>query len=384
MNRELRNKRLGLAAALLTILLALVIIYLLRSVLLTLGISLVIAYVLFPLARLLERLMPWRERHPQLSRILSVSLIFLTALAAVALAAVMVISSVIRQGQRFVASFPQFINAARSEVETLIADYNRWAPPQVRDKVEEWLGNAGGLLGDAAWNILSQTFGAVTSSFAFFIALTTAPVLIFYLMKDSDPLRESLYTPFPAALRPYLRDLMDIVNRSLGGYIRGQLFLGLLVGGFVTIGLLLLDIPFAVILGIVAGLTELIPIIGPWIGGAVGVLVTLATEPEKVLWVILLYLAVQLLENALLVPRIQANTLGLHPIAVILVITIGSQYFGLWGVILGPPLAAMLKGIIAYAAQEWNQPPPTAGAVDDDAELAETAAETDNGQTPDV
>ena len=88
-----------------------------------------------------------------------------------------------------------------------------------------------------------------------------------------------------------------------------------------------------------------------------GVLVTLASAPDKVLWVILLYLVVQLLENALLVPRVQANTLGLHPIAVILVITIGSQYFGLWGVILGPPLAAMVKGMLAYAAQEWNRLP---------------------------
>ena len=209
-------------------------------------------------------------------------------------------------------------------------------------------------------------------------------MLIFYLLKDSEAIREALYTPFPARLRPYLRDLMDIVNRSVGGYIRGQLLLGLLVGGVVTIGLLLLGIPFAVILGIVAGLTELIPIIGPWIGGAVGVLVTLAAAPDKVLWVILLYLMVQLLENALLVPRVQANTLGLHPIAVILVITIGSQYFGLWGVILGPPLAAMVKGMLAYAAQEWNRLPVDSaggidGAEDGDGDMAAEIGESGGG-----
>ena len=99
----------------------------------------------------------------------------------------------------------------------------------------------------------------------------------------------------------------------MGGYIRGQLVLGLVVGTIVAVGLLALGIPFAVVLGIVAGLTELVPIIGPWIGGGVGVLVTLATEPDKILYVILLYLVIQMLENTLLVPRIQGETLNLRP-----------------------------------------------------------------------
>ncbi len=367
MNRELWNRRLWLAGALLTVVAALTALYLLRGVLLTLGLSAVIAYILFPLARQLERIIPGGERRTGLRRSLAVSLIFLAFLGLLTAAVGMVIASLISQGQRFVADFPQFIADARSTLEFWIADYHRFVPAALRDRVEGWLSNAGGLLGNAAWDIAAQTFGAVTGSIAFVIGLATAPVLIFYLLKDSETIREALYTPFPARLRPYLRDLMDIVNRSVGGYIRGQLLLGLLVGGVVTVGLLIMGIPFPFILGIVAGLTELIPIIGPWIGGAVGVLVTLAAAPDKVLWVILLYLAVQLLENALLVPRVQANTLGLHPIAVILVITIGSQYFGLWGVILGPPLAAMVKGMLAYAAQEWNRMP---AAPDDGTDLA--------------
>ena len=365
MNRELWRRRLWLAGALLTVAAALTALYLLRGVLLTLGLSAVIAYILFPLARQLERIIPGGERRTGLRRSLAVSLIFLAFLGLLTAAVGMVIASLISQGQRFVADFPQFIADARSTLEFWIADYHRFVPAALRDRIEMWLSNAGGLLGNAAWNIAAQTFGAVTGSIAFVIGLATAPVLIFYLLKDSETIREALYTPFPARLRPYLRDLMDIVNRSVGGYIRGQLLLGLLVGGVVTIGLLIIGIPFPFILGIVAGLTELIPIIGPWIGGAVGVLVTLAAAPDKVLWVILLYLAVQLLENALLVPRVQANTLGLHPIAVILVITIGSQYFGLWGVILGPPLAAMVKGMLTYAAQEWNRLPGVpAGGTD--------------------
>jgi predicted PurR-regulated permease PerM len=115
------------------------------------------------------------------------------------------------------------------------------------------------------------------------------------------------------------------------------------------------------LLGIVAGITELVPIIGPWIGGAVGVLVTLATAPDKVIWVILLYLGIQVLENSFLVARIQGNALNLHPIAVMVVIVIGSHLFGLWGVILGPLLAVAAKEVIKYFIDQWNRPalPPS-------------------------
>ncbi len=352
----------------------LAVLYWMGSVLLTLGISMVIAYVLLPPARLLERGMPWRRRRPDLSRIIAIALIFLAGLGAFIGTLILVIPPTIRQGRRFVESFPDFFNSARITVESWIAAYSDRISQDLRDRAEEILANVGGILGDAAWNVVTQTLGIISGSFALVIGLATAPVLIFYLMKDSEPIQSSLYVPFPSALRPYLRDIMDIVNRTLGGYIRGQLTLGLVVGVIVTVGLLLMGVPFAIILGIVAAITELIPIIGPWIGGAAGVLVTLATAPDKVLWVILLYLVVQLAENAILVPRIQADSLKMHPIAVILVITIGSQYFGLWGIILGPPLVAMIKEVIVYLAAEWNRPPL--------AEAVAVAGETNMSMNP--
>jgi predicted PurR-regulated permease PerM len=126
------------------------------------------------------------------------------------------------------------------------------------------------------------------------------------------------------------------------------------VGSLVTIGLLILGVPFAFILGIVAGISDLIPFIGPWIGGAVGVLVTLATAPHLLIWVIPLYVGVQLLENMVLVPRIQGHNLNLHPAVVLVVIAIASQIWGIWGLILGPPVAALIKGLCVYFSQQWN------------------------------
>ena len=352
----MRRKRLHLLAAAAVVIVTLAVLYLMGSTLLTLGISVVIAHVLLPVARLLERAMPWRRSRPGLSRGIAIGIIFLAGLGVLGGALALVIPPTIHQGQRFIEGFPGFLNTSRITLEGWIAQYADLIPANIRDSAEETLADAGGIVGRAAWNVVSQTLGVISGSFAFILGLATAPVLIFYLMKDSGPIKASLYAPFPPELRSHLRDILDIIDRTLGGYIRGQLTLGVIVGVIITAGLLLLGVPFAFILGIVAGLTELVPIIGPWIGGAAGVLVTLATAPDKILWVILLYLVVQLLENTLLVPRIQGNTLKLHPIAVIMVIVVASQYFGLWGVILGPPLVAMGKDIIVYLAQEWNRP----------------------------
>ncbi len=359
---ELTHKRLLLLAAAAVIIIALLVVYLLGTVLFPLWLSLVIAYVLLPVARLAERGMPWRDKRPGLSRGIAIGVIFLALLGLLAGLLALVVPPSIEQSTKFAEEFPGFLNSARTTLESWLDLYAELIPVEVRDRAEETLSDAGGIAGEAAWKVLSQTFSVISGSFALILGLATAPVLVFYLMKDSTKIRRSVYAPFPGELKPYLEKAIDIVDHTIGGYLRGQLILGLTVGVVVTAGLLLLGVPFPFVLGIVAAITELIPVIGPWIGGAVGVLVTLATAPEKVPWVILLYFAVQMLENVFLVPRIQGNSLNLHPVGIILVIVVASNFFGLWGVILGPPLVAMAKDMAVCFAREWNnsEMPPLA------------------------
>ena len=118
-----------------------------------------------------------------------------------------------------------------------------------------------------------------------------------------------------------------------------------------------MGVPFAFLLGVVAGSTALILIVGAFIGAAAAILATLATAPEKLVWVGLLYLVVQLVENTLLAPRIQAEALNLHPIVVIFVIIVGGQFFGVRGIIFGPPSVSMAKEIVKYLVHEWDLPP---------------------------
>ena len=117
------------------------------------------------------------------------------------------------------------------------------------------------------------------------------------------------------------------------------------------IGLAALGIKLAPALAAFQGLMEFVPILGPWIGGAVGVIVTLAIAPEKAIWVAVVYLVVQLLENILLVPRIHGTYMRIHPAMILVLLPVGAYIAGLWGIILIVPLTATIVELYKYARQ---------------------------------
>jgi predicted PurR-regulated permease PerM len=375
------NSKTVLLAVLATVLVTLGVLYLLGDLLLVFGLSGVIAYTLLPLVKLIERIIPWRERKPGLARTIAVLIMFLLVLAIVAGVLFLIVPPTIRETNRFIQEFPQLFSNARLSVEEWVAAYSNRIPEQIREQLEGAAANAGNIVFDSVRNLLQRTIGVVSSTFSLVVGFAIAPILIFYLMKDSGSIQSGLIALFPPSLRPHIQNILDIANDTLGAYIRGQLTLGLIVGTIVAVGLLLLGVPFAFLLGIVAGFTELIPFIGPWIGGAVGVLVTLATAPDKLLWVVLLYVGVQLLENTVLVPRVQGHSLNLHPAVVLLIITFASQIWGIWGIILGPPVAALIKDLTVYFAQQWSlASQPRGAAVKSGA--AEPSIPTDSEHPP--
>jgi predicted PurR-regulated permease PerM len=347
------------------IIILLFIIYRLAGVLFPFAIGGALAYMLFPIVRVLERVMPWQEKQPTLSRIIAIAIVIVIALGIIAGSLALIIPQIVNEATLFIADLPEIFQDARATVEQLNREYTKRIPEGIKQNIEEGLANAGNILLGAVQDAFLRIAGFITNSFSLVIGLSVIPIFLFYLLKDQRSLSDGIYTPVPVAIRPHLRNVASIISQIIGSYIRGQLLLGIVVGTLTALGLFLLGIPFQVLLGIVAGITELVPIIGPWIGGAVGVLVTLATAPEKVIWVILLYLGIQVLENSFLVPRIQGNALDLHPIAMIVVIVIGSHLFGLWGVILGPLLAAVAKEVIKYFIDEWNRPALPLGSLED-------------------
>ena len=189
------------------------------------------------------------------------------------------------------------------------------------------------------------------------------PLFVFYLLKDHEKLRESFIDSFPADSQIHVVHIMRILNRIVGAYVRAQVTLAAFVWVVISIGLSILGIDFAILLGAVAGLFEFVPIIGAWLGVIPAIVIVLSTSPDKIIFVLLLYLAVQLIQGAVLVPRIHTQSLKVHPVLVLVSIVIGSEIGGMWGVVLGPPLVAGIKELFVYFSNPDNQ----SGIVSDSA-----------------
>jgi predicted PurR-regulated permease PerM len=182
------------------------------------------------------------------------------------------------------------------------------------------------------------------------------PIWLFYVLNDRDQAGALVDRLLPARARPDFWNVWGIIDDVFSNYIRGQLLLGLAVGTMVGLALLLLrllgfEVRYILLLAILAGITELIPIIGPIIGAIPGVLIGFfGTENglQTGLAVLAVYVVVQQLENNFLVPRIIGESVGVHPALLTVILIAMGQVFGLLGVILAAPLTAIARDLFVY------------------------------------
>jgi predicted PurR-regulated permease PerM len=167
-------------------------------------------------------------------------------------------------------------------------------------------------------------------------------VLGIYLLASGPAVRRWLLEVVPRDRSADAAQVETEARRVFGSYIRGQLVLGLIVGGLSAIAYIVLGVPYAVFLGVLAGILELVPIIGPIVAGAAAALVSLTQPFPLVLWVIGAAIAIQQIENHLLVPRISGAAVGLHPLAALIVVLIGVELAGLAGAVFAVPFTGLV------------------------------------------
>ncbi len=186
--------------------------------------------------------------------------------------------------------------------------------------------------------ILSGVFGLLINSV---IVLT----MTLFWLGSSARFKTFVVGLFPPARRELVSTVIAGMSKSLGGWVLGTLIAMVLIGTLTGLGLLILGVPYALLLGIVAGLTEVIPYLGPWISGSISVVVTLMTtgSPLKALAVIVLFLIIQEIEGNVVQPLVMHRAVHLDPLLVIVALLIGGELLGLIGIILAVPVAAVLQ-----------------------------------------
>ncbi|MBI4284684.1 MAG: AI-2E family transporter [Chloroflexi bacterium] len=324
------------------------ILYLLRSLLLPFILGFILAYLLKPVVSWLERRLPRPERYLQAKRVTLLASFYLVVLGVVGTAAFYGFTMAVQSTATVVHNAYDYISSAIAALQQWTDSFRQVWPPEIRDQIDQIVQQAGTAISNAFHSVLSQGISAVPSTMSLVFGFLMMPLFLFYLLKDWEKLGTGFFRFIPSWADKHTRSVLAIIEDVFGRFMRAQLVLGLVVGILTLIGLLVLGVPFAVPLAVIAAVAELVPTIGPWISGAIAVIVTLGTAPEKALWVLGLFVVVQLLENNLLVPRIQGGYLRIHPAVALLLLVLGAKFAGFWGLILILPLTATLAQLYKY------------------------------------
>lgn len=202
-------------------------------------------------------------------------------------------------------------------------------------------------------NLAGNAFVAIKTIFNGVFNVILVLVLTFFMVVDEKGIDSFFISLFPSKHTKYIIAKTEAVKKRFGYWLRGQVILMLGMAVITYIGLLILGVDYALSLALLAGITELLPVIGPLIAAIPAVLIGLNETPMMAVWVILLYIIIQQIEGNILVPMIMKKAVGLSPIVIIIVMLVGFQFLGILGIIIAVPVATALSIFIKdYAAKK--------------------------------
>lgn len=324
--------------------------------------ALILAYVLNPVVELLERRMP---------RPAAILFLALPLAAIAALLVFILVPAVANQVGQLMSNVPDWIRVIEGWIGDLrarliglgIQGINQDTVPDLGDidaqEVVDYLQRRQSELaqgGIAAVLGIGRGLGAVLGVLGYLVLL---PVLVYYLLRDWNGMRAKLADLVPPPYRERVLDFAGEYNRLLSRYLRGQLLLAAIVGLIVGVGFWLVGFPYALLLGLVAGVLNIVPYVGLLISLAAAVVISLFSEAilASLVKVAIVFGAEQVLEN-IIGPRIVGDSVGLHPVWVILALVLFSFFFGFVGLLIAVPAAVLLKlviqaGLDRYRASGW-------------------------------
>ena len=310
------------------------------------------------LVYLLEPPVGWLVRHG-LRRTLAILLVYVVALLAIVEMISLTLTPLVNELIRFVQDLPGLAEQLQAQIERLSEIYARLQlPGAIRDWIDSMIAGIGQGGTGAPQIDLSIFFPVLTGAGSFIGAIfgyLLLPVWVFYILKDRVSLTDQFDRSLPPTWRFDVWAVLRIARRVFGQWVRAQLVLGITVGVFTFIGLLVLSRfvdpvfgRYAILLSVTAGVLELLPIIGPIISAVPAVLLAATAGLEPVIAALVLYTLVQQVENNLLVPKIQGDAVQMHPAAVMFAIIIGGALAGLLGAILALPVTAAARDVVRY------------------------------------
>jgi len=310
-------------AKIVVVLLLFYLIYLIKDILVLFFIVLILAATFRPVIN------RWETK---IKRVPAVLLLLLLIFAIMFFASYIIFPPLVKQITALIQSLPDLVNKLH-----FLGQYKSYTESGIKTLTN----NAGNITGGFV-SVTASVFGGI---FAFF----TVIILTIYLLLDKNGFRNFVVSIIPLDSRESIIDVARKMSVKVGDWFRGQMLLMLSVAVLDLIGLSIIGVPYALTLALISGILDMIPVIGPIIAGVIAVLVALSLSPLQTLFVIILYVVVQQIENTVLVPNIMKKAVGLSPVVIILAVMIGAKLLGLIGALLAVPISALISVVV----QEW-------------------------------
>jgi predicted PurR-regulated permease PerM len=340
-----------------------VFLYRARNALLPFLVGSILAYIMLPLINWLDGRLRFIFRGRRVTRSLAVLIVYGLTISIIVGLLAYVIPLIATEFSVLGRSLPEFAEdvylSAPDVVQDWLDRYNRSVPDEIRQALERSVEDTLQSLIASLQTGVFRTISVLFSTVSFVIGLLVVPLWMFYFMRDQEEIELALFRMLPPPYREDMRSILVLAEDVLSSYLRGQVILSLAVAAMSTAGLEMLGIDFALLLGTISGLLEVVPVMGPILAAIPMILVTLATSPSKLVWVVVLAFAVQQIENLVLVPQITHGVVRLHPALSMLILVIGSAAAGAVGVIVGIPLAAMVRDVAHYLYLRLADDPPS-------------------------
>lgn len=337
-------------------------------------IAIIFAYIIDPIVNYLER--------KGVKRQFGVIIVYISVILIFGILIVSVIPKTINEISNLLTSLPAMVDTLIREVNNFVsnvfAKFNIELPenfinvyketnPKVNGDVEtpqivsdildsikatinDLIVKAQGSLMGSLSNVLSKLYGFLTSAFRLVLII----IFSFYFSVDKDRFMHRVKKAIPNKYRDDISYLTSNIDTALQQFIRGRMLMAIFVGLLTMAYLLVLRVDFAIIIGLITCVADIIPYIGPFLGCAPAVLFAFMDSPMKALWVLILFVIVQWVENNILAPKLIGDSTGLNPLVILISIIIGGGIFGVWGMVISVPLMSIIFILVDFIKIKYN------------------------------
>ncbi len=290
----------------------------------------------------------WFEKKFRVPRVLTIIVLFLFVVIAMIWIINILVPIAQHQINSLVKNWPHIWNDAVNATQNALRDPRLHS---VKGSIQGMIDDTQKTLFKSGQNTVNSTLGNISSAVSIItmivMTLLTAPFILFFMLKDGHQLRPYITKFAPETWQQSFSKLLYDINYAVASYIRGQITVAFWVGVMFTIGYIIIGLPYGLALAILAGFMNLIPYFGTPLALIPVIVISIMTSGSMLVKVLIVFAIEQTIETRILSPLVMGNKMQMHPVTTILLLIGASSVWGLWGVIFGIPIYAVLKIIVS-------------------------------------